>query len=108
MTSNTINTSTNSDFLKLSISKCNKDRRLAEKSTQTTYNKSKEKLDIIWYLKPSPNHFVKYLRLMYDSLSKKKAFLSEKEIVAKIASDTASLEISEAKIRQLLLLCEAM
>ena len=72
--------------------------------TLIQYNKAKEKLLSIWFLRPPINQIIKYLKLMYDSLYKQLGFLCKKDILNKISDDTAVLGLSKTKIRQLLLL----
>ncbi len=74
--------------------------------TLIQYNKAKEKLLSIWFLRPPIDQIIKYLKLMYESLSEEYSFLSKKEIISKIANDISTIGLSKTKIKQLLLLGE--
>ena len=74
--------------------------------TLIQYNKAKEKLLSIWFLRPPIDQIIKYLKLMYESLSEEYSFLSKKEIIARIANDISTIGLSKTKIKQLLLLGE--
>jgi hypothetical protein len=71
--------------------------------TINQYNKSKETLYDIWYLKPTVEQISKHLNLMYQSLCKEWGISCKKEILAKIVNDTTAIGLSKITIRQLLL-----